>query len=167
MMRRTDKPTAYLLWAMGLFGLCGLQRFYLGQVVWGLVYLLTFGFFGIGQLLDLFLLPGLVEQRNAELKRLYWAKHGYDRVAPSDAAPANQEALSAAEPSPGETSTPLQRLLQAAHEQGGTLSEAQIVLHTGLSPDAAKSVLQEALHRGYADVANDPKTGAVRYIFDV
>jgi TM2 domain-containing membrane protein YozV len=166
MMRRTDKPTAYLLWAIGLLGFCGLQRFYLGQVLWGLVYLLTFGFFGIGQLLDLFLLPGLVEQRNAELKRLYWAKHGYDMGAPSDLATINREMSPLSEPS-GETSTPLQQLLQAAHEQGGTLSEAQIVLHTGLSPDAAKSVLQEALHRGYADVANDPKTGAVRYIFDV
>jgi hypothetical protein len=167
MMRRADKPTAYLLWALCLFGVCGIQRLYLGQVVWGLAYLLTFGFFGIGQLIDLFVLPGMVNQRNAELRRLHWVKHGHDILEPP-----NAPGLGIS-PSPGQELTqtpqpnPLQQLLQVAHQQGGALSEAQIVLHTGLAPDQVKQALQEALRLGYADVSNDPKTGAVRYVFDI
>ena len=62
---RKDSGTAYLLWALGLCGVCGLQRFYLGQPVPGVLYLLTFGVCGVGQLIDLFLIPG--EVRNANL----------------------------------------------------------------------------------------------------
>ena len=62
---RKDSGTAYLLWALGFCGICGLQRFYLGQPVPGVLYLLTFGVCGVGQLIDLFLIPG--EVRNANL----------------------------------------------------------------------------------------------------
>ena len=61
---RKDSGTAYLLWALGLCGVCGLQRFYLGQPVPGILYLLTFGVCGIGQLIDLFLIPGEVRSAN-------------------------------------------------------------------------------------------------------
>ena len=162
MMRRADKATAYLLWAICLFGVCGLQRFYMGQVLWGLLYLLTFGFFGIGQLIDFFILPGLVNQRNTELRRLYWAKHGPDSI---ETTVLNSAQLPDHPPKP--LPNPLQQLLQVAHQQGTSLSEAQIVLHTGLAPDQVKQALQEALRLGYADVVNDPKTGAVRYVFDI
>jgi hypothetical protein len=61
---RKDSGTAYILWAFGLCGLCGLHRFYLGQPVPGILYLLTFGVCGIGQLVDLFLIPGEVRTAN-------------------------------------------------------------------------------------------------------
>lgn len=61
---RKDSGTAYLLWALGLCGVCGLQRFYLGQPVPGVLYLLTFGVCGVGQLIDLFLIPGEVSNAN-------------------------------------------------------------------------------------------------------
>lgn len=167
MMRRADKPTAYLLWAISMFGVCGLQRFYVGQVVWGLVYLLTFGLFGIGQLVDVFLIPQLVHQRNEELRRLYWAKHGHEFLEllqeSGNSLRNAQGPLLSQEPAV----SPIQKLLKVAHERGSSLSEAQIVLHTGLPPEQVKQVIQEALRLGYADVANDPKTGAVRYIFDI
>jgi TM2 domain-containing membrane protein YozV len=40
-----------VLWILGLFGLCGLHRFYLRRWRTGLLWLLTFGLLGIGQLL--------------------------------------------------------------------------------------------------------------------
>ncbi|MGY2752571.1 hypothetical protein ACVW0Q_002381 [Thermostichus sp. MS-CIW-21] len=43
--------SAYVLWILGLFGLCGLHRFYLRRWRTGLLWLLTFGLLGIGQLL--------------------------------------------------------------------------------------------------------------------
>jgi len=57
---------AYLLWALGFFGLCGLHRLYLGQIVPGLLWLFTLGLCGLGQLLDAFLLPGLTQRVNRQ-----------------------------------------------------------------------------------------------------
>lgn len=55
---------AYLLWAACFLGICGAHRFYVGQITWGVIYLLTFGFCGLGQFIDIFLIPGQVRQRN-------------------------------------------------------------------------------------------------------
>ena len=56
--------TAFLLWVLCLVGLCGIHRFYLGRYATGLLWLLTFGLLGIGQLIDLFLINGMVEEEN-------------------------------------------------------------------------------------------------------
>ena len=55
---------AYLLWFLCLLGVCGAHRFYVGEIGWGVVYLVTFGFCGVGQLIDLFTIPGMVRRRN-------------------------------------------------------------------------------------------------------
>jgi len=57
----------YALWALGLVGLCGVQRLYLGQIAPGLLYLFTFGLCGVGQLLDLILLSDATKQANLKL----------------------------------------------------------------------------------------------------
>ncbi|MBB3935631.1 NINE protein [Aureimonas phyllosphaerae] len=59
-------PAAFVLWLCCLIGICGLHRFYLGRPWTGLLWLLTLGFLGIGQLIDLFLLPSMVRQENLE-----------------------------------------------------------------------------------------------------
>lgn len=61
---RRSLTAAYLLWALGLVGICGLQRFYARRPLSGLVLLVTFGFCFIGQILDAFLLPRLVASAN-------------------------------------------------------------------------------------------------------
>jgi TM2 domain-containing membrane protein YozV len=58
---------AYLLWLPCLVGFCGLHRIYLGKYATGLLWLFTVGLLGFGQLIDLFLIPALVE--NANLRR--------------------------------------------------------------------------------------------------
>lgn len=62
------KSTAvsYILWLVCLGGICGLHRFYLGRPWTGLLWLLTVGLLGIGQLIDLFLIPGMVRDENFE-----------------------------------------------------------------------------------------------------
>jgi len=159
-MARAKTGIAYLLWALCLFGICGLHRFYAGQIVWGIVYLCTFGLFGIGQLIDLVLMPGMVKARNDQLRRKYlaeWSEDGLAMPVPID------RKLVAAQPQ----ADPMQLLLRAAHANGGNLSKAQVALHTGLSPERVEALIQAALHSGYADVTNDPESGAVRYVFDL
>jgi TM2 domain-containing membrane protein YozV len=51
----------YLLW---LFGFTGAHRFYFGKPITGTIWFFTLGLFGIGWLIDLFLMPGM--QRRAE-----------------------------------------------------------------------------------------------------
>jgi len=52
----------YLLW---IFGFLGAHRFYFGRPVSGTVYLFTLGLFGIGWLVDLFLMPSLERQADS------------------------------------------------------------------------------------------------------
>jgi TM2 domain-containing membrane protein YozV len=56
--------TAYLLWLLCFLGLCGIHRFYAGKPISGLIWLFTGGLLFIGQFIDLFLIPGMVDQAN-------------------------------------------------------------------------------------------------------
>jgi TM2 domain-containing membrane protein YozV len=163
-MVKAKTETAYLLWALCLFGICGLHRFYAGQIVWGIVYLCTFGLLGIGQLIDLVLVPGMVKARNDQLRRKYLAEWGEDGLVMPVPIDRN---LVAAQVSAPPQADPMLLLLKAAHANGGKLSKAQVALHTGLSPERVEALIQTALHSGYADVTNDPESGAVRYVFDL
>jgi TM2 domain-containing membrane protein YozV len=59
-------PTAFVLWLCCLIGICGLHRIYLGRFWTGILWIFTFGLLGIGQLIDLFLLPSMIRQENLE-----------------------------------------------------------------------------------------------------
>ena len=61
-MEHKSTLAAYLLWFF--FGLLGIHRFYLGHTGWGIAYLLTGGFIGIGWLVDLFMIPAYVVNYN-------------------------------------------------------------------------------------------------------
>ncbi|BAU13320.1 hypothetical protein LEP3755_38590 [Leptolyngbya sp. NIES-3755] len=168
-MQQLNTGTAYLLWCLCLIGISGVQRFYSGQIGLGLLYLFTFGLCGIGQLIDLALIPSAIEARNTYLRGL----HGSGTTANqtihlnlTDIAPLREQ-LPAQPTDPTASLSPMQKLLRAAKEQGGQLSIAQAAMHTQLEPEHVQALLMEATKAGFAEVMNDPKTGAVRYHFDV
>jgi TM2 domain-containing membrane protein YozV len=56
--------TAYLLMLGNFIAIAGLNRFYVGKIGSGLLYLFTFGLFGIGTIYDLFVVPNQVRYAN-------------------------------------------------------------------------------------------------------
>lgn len=54
---------AYILW---VFGFLGCHRFYLGRPLSGTLYFFTLGLLGIGWVIDLFLIPSMVEEAKLE-----------------------------------------------------------------------------------------------------
>jgi TM2 domain-containing membrane protein YozV len=155
-----SKGVAFGLWLACLFLFCGLHRFYLGRPLSGLLYFFTFGLFGVGQIVDLILLPGMVAEANT--------KHAALRAL------AERRALQAAglrqlPAAPGAVlETPEQfrvKLVQAAAKYGGTLTVTQGVLATGKPFAEVESELDSMAKSGYVDITNDEKTGMVVYNF--
>lgn len=62
-MNTKEIGIAYLLWFF--LGALGGHRFYVGDKGLGVLYLLTLGLFGVGVIVDLFVLPSRVRRYNA------------------------------------------------------------------------------------------------------
>ena len=58
---------SYGLWCLSLVGFCGIHRIYNRKPLTGFLWLFTLGLCGIGQLIDLLLIPGMVAGVNREL----------------------------------------------------------------------------------------------------
>ena len=67
LVKRSDLNVfvSYALWVPCLFGVNGLHRIYNGRYLSGLMWLVTFGFCGMGQVIDLLFIPRMVEDHNA------------------------------------------------------------------------------------------------------
>jgi len=116
-----DKTVAYLLWAGIAMGVAGLHRIYLGKYGTGFLYLFTWGLFGIGQLIDLFTIPGMVEDANNRV-----LVHQMAGVLP-----AGSQALLPGKRAPRSTEEFQVALVQAAESNGGKLTVAEGVAATG------------------------------------
>ena len=152
--QEVDPGVAYILWAFGFMGFCGIHRFYSGKITSGLVYFFTLGFFGVGQFVDLFLIPGMTRERN--LRLLYEA---------TVEARNNSPRVTLVEPEIDVD--PMLVLLKAAASHNNVLSIGQAMLATELPIEEVEGLLNKALKQGLAHIDNDEQTGAVRYYFDV
>lgn len=145
---------AFGLWLACLFGLCGIHRFYLRKPGTGVLWLLTFGLLGIGQLVDLVRLRDMVEDENilAEGRKQRALSRAERKALPAAPARDPEEDLR-------------QSLLKAAAARGGSISVTQGVLATGKSFEDVEAALDAMAKKGYADIDNDPKSGVVVYRF--
>jgi TM2 domain-containing membrane protein YozV len=149
-----DKTIAYLLWCGCFVGVCGLHRIYNGKYGTGFLWLFTLGLCGIGQIFDLFTIPGMVEDAN---NRLLVASMG-------------QAALAA-----GSAGVPVKRLprtteefqvalVHAAEQHGGRLTVAEAVAATGRGFKEVDKQLKEMAISGYVEADSD-EAGQVFYSF--
>ncbi len=147
-----SKTVSYLLWLPMLVGLGGLHRFYNGKMVTGTIWLLTGGLFGVGQIIDLFLMSEMVEEHN--LKRSH--RMGVPYVAGD---PVLERVLDL-RPEQLEV-----KLLKVAQMRNGRISVTQGVMETGADFDRVEAALLGIAKKGHADIQNDPATGAIVYVF--
>ncbi|KAL0484863.1 hypothetical protein AKO1_003590 [Acrasis kona] len=63
-MAHKDIIVAYVLWIF--LGVFGAHRFYLNRPISGVIWLLTGGLLGVGLLVDLCLIPMMVDEENAK-----------------------------------------------------------------------------------------------------
>lgn len=143
---------AYLLWALAFFGapfglpgLNGLHRFYCRKPVSGGLWLFSFGLLGIGQLVDLFLIPSLVEQANQPLALQAALAAGEARAYPS-------------------LEIQLLSLARRSGAAGFTLNDALLELQRPASVDsqAVRAEIERLLHGHLLEVGNDSR-GRVVY----
>lgn len=170
-----DIGTSYLLWLGWFFGVGGLHRLYNKKYVSGLVWLCTWGLFGFGQLLDLLLIPGMVQDHNLQRRlKLGWTPNGVPLNSPvvvnsefMDASrpPATASGVRPPEPKPVPKDRLMIELAKVAQARGGKISVTQAVIDTGVSFDEVEATLQEMVKRGYVGVDNHPDNGVVLYEF--
>jgi len=141
---RRSVGLTYLLWAMGLFGLNGLHRFYCRKPVSGGIWLMSLGLVGIGQMVDLFLIPGMVEEVNRPL-----LQRGLGT--------ANDAAIPSLE-------RQLLRLARTSGHDGFSLNDALIELElpAGAGSAVVRSDIERLLTEHLLDVGNDDR-GRVVY----
>lgn len=142
---------AYVLWLANLFGIAGLHRFYLGRPVTGLLYVLTWGFLGVGSFLDLFLIPGMVRDWNRKQlppKTVHVHLHGSSLEQAPLLLPAGP---------PEKAESPERQILRLAASRGGVVTPQLVALETDLSLADAKRELRALVEAGHCtiDVGED------------
>lgn len=147
---------SYILCAVWFFGLGGLQRLYNGKIGTGLLWFATWGFFGVGQFVDLFMIPSMVEEHDMKLKaKAGLSPNGVPLTRPAIALTANNPAYDKL----------MVKLLKAARDRGGKISTTQAVLDTEASFAEVEAIFKQMVKSGYVCIYNHPKTGAVIYHF--
>lgn len=150
-------PISYILCGFGLFvPIGGLHRLYNGKIGTGLLWLCTGGLFYVGQLVDLLLIPSMVEEYKQGLRNQAGVS--------SFGVPLNQSVVASQVHIPKGNEL-MMRLIEVAESRGGSLTVTQGVKATGASFAEVETALKEMFKSGYVKIDNDPVTGAVTYYF--
>ena len=147
-----SRGTAYLLWALCLFGVSGIHRFYLGKIGTGILWLCTWGLFGIGNIIDLFTIPSMVD---AETLRRLPGLRPDPRLNAGSIDPIG----------PVGPVDPIETvILRAAKAHGGVVTPAEVAVDGDYSLDESKDCMDELVSKGHAEL-RVRKTGGMVYVF--
>lgn len=167
MSKKKSLRDSYLLCLASIFGFAGIHRFYLGKPVSGFFYLITWGFGGIGTLIDLIRMERLVDDTNRRLyieQRLDEDEYDGNRYYLNSADGARAQS-SAQRPSQRPQAKSLEHLaLILARENQGILSSAQLALESGLPAQQAKDELEQMVLKGLASIGQR-RNGLEVYVF--
>lgn len=161
------KSFAYALLFLGLAGICGIQRFYLGKVGSGLLYFFTIGFFGIGQFIDLFLLPEMVDDYNRKkglsLSGQYIAPSSQQQVVVNIGEQVSSAIAGLSTGQQAKETVPQtleQKILQRCHDESASIG--QICIAAGFPVKEVKEAVDRLTAEGilHADV---DEAGVIRY----
>ena len=148
---------SYLLCGAGFFGIGGLHRLYNGKIGTGLLWLCTGGLFYIGQVVDLLIIPNMIDEYEQKLR----LKAGVS----SAGIPLNERIFISQVHQPN--GKPLiVKLIEAAESNGGSLTVTQGVKATGSSLVEVETMLKEMLQSNHVRIGNNPISGVVTYYFD-
>lgn len=151
-----DKSVSYLLWLACLLGVSGLQRIYLGRYVSGAFYIITWGWFGVGQLLDLALIPGMVDDENLKYMALRGGV-GYSPALQGQNPVVLVNKNHSARPDSMEVA-----ILRICRDRGeATLSDC--VIDTGADIKEVKAVIKNLIHEDLLQIHNRDSDGSVVY----
>lgn len=161
-MRKTK--VAYILWCTGFVGLAGAHRLYSGKYLSGLVWLFTLGFLGIGQLIDLVLIPGMIEEKNLKDKWLYSSQNKNIAITPEVVMnTANEIRPTFREPTAKVELADIQTIFQLAKDNHGKVSLVDCVIATGKPASELRKALEYLCLEGFLEVDNHPQQGSLVY----
>jgi TM2 domain-containing membrane protein YozV len=117
---------SYTLCALGLFTpFAGMHRFYLDKPFSGLLYFFTWGFFGIGTIVDLVRMPTLQKERNLQFLFSQHLEETHKGFSPERA------------------------VLKCAQKNNGIVTVPMVALDSNLSMAQAKAELDRLFREGF------------------
>lgn len=158
-----NKGLAYILWFLCAFSIFGAQRFYCKRYISGFIYLFTFGLFGLGQFIDLLLIPNMVDEENLKYQALY----GYQNVNisgnPQVTIDVDSRESHAHKDVNNRKVSDTIKILQLAKQNGGMINFSDCVLTTGKETEQVKQTLDKMCKDGVIEMTNLPDSGAIVY----
>lgn len=151
---------AYILWALGGFGVMGLHRFYLRKIPTGFLWLLTGGLGFMGSIYDFLTLPGQVREANI--------RAGYREAL--DMSPRDRFIIRERYVDPAFGSAPRPResiekaILRTAKKNGGLVTPGEIAIESDYSSDDARAALEKLAAKGFCEMRVRP-SGVIVYRF--
>jgi TM2 domain-containing membrane protein YozV len=146
------ESTAYLFWAASFLGFAGLHRFYLGRIGTGILWFFTWGFGGLGTLIDLFHIPAMVREANLQERyRDLLSKDPDFYISESRADTGAKESLEKV-------------ILRTAKKNNGVATPGEVALEGDIPIDEAKKALEKLVTEGFAEM-RVRKSGTIVYVF--